>query len=279
MGVGIGSSPLTRGKPHNHAARVAERRLIPAHAGKTSCYAAYSVSQPAHPRSRGENGGSHAAAPQGDGSSPLTRGKPEREQAETSSARLIPAHAGKTPAPFTMLVSPTAHPRSRGENSWFCSMRRTASGSSPLTRGKQCRAVARWLRRRLIPAHAGKTRCGHLGTVACPAHPRSRGENEFATAQIEDQAGSSPLTRGKPAAPGHHLDAGRLIPAHAGKTWANRPTTRLRPAHPRSRGENEGARFRRWQRHGSSPLTRGKLLVLLDAAHRVRLIPAHAGKT
>ena len=51
----------------------------------------------AHPRSRGENitrGVSTAKQP---GSSPLTRGKPDRNRRACRLVGLIPAHAGKTP--------------------------------------------------------------------------------------------------------------------------------------------------------------------------------------
>ena len=50
------------------------------------------------------------------------------------------------------------------------------------------------------------------------AHPRSRGENSKLQAALNREAGSSPLTRGKPThrtVPAYHLG---LIPAHAGKT-------------------------------------------------------------
>ena len=50
-------------------------------------------------------------------------------------------------------------------------------------------------------------------------------------------------------------------------------------AHPRSRGENKdgaGAALIRW---GSSPLTRGKHLLISQTDFGARLIPAHAGKT
>mgnify|MGYP001743347077 CR=1 FL=1 len=50
-------------------------------------------------------------------------------------------------------------------------------------------------------------------------------------------------------------------------------------AHPRSRGENRRATTIGSQRGGSSPLTRGKLLLGGVCHCRVRLIPAHAGKT
>ena len=50
-----GSSPLTRGKPRVERDLQHVRRLIPAHAGKTSRAQAASSPFGAHPRSRGEN--------------------------------------------------------------------------------------------------------------------------------------------------------------------------------------------------------------------------------
>ena len=70
-----------------------------------------------------------------------------------------------------------------------------------------------------------------------------------------------------------------LIPAHAGKTWRGLLLYRLQGAHPRSRGENVWMPVQTAWIPGSSPLTRGKLLVGRHAHQRGRLIPAHAGKT
>ena len=53
----------------------------------------------------------------------------------------------------------------------------------------------------------------------------------------------------------------------------------MRAAHPRSRGENEELCVEAVVAVGSSPLTRGKPRVPVPARGRVRLIPAHAGKT
>ena len=50
-------------------------------------------------------------------------------------------------------------------------------------------------------------------------------------------------------------------------------------AHPRSRGENTASFFGSADTLGSSPLTRGKLLLDEDLGEGARLIPAHAGKT
>ena len=70
-----------------------------------------------------------------------------------------------------------------------------------------------------------------------------------------------------------------LIPAHAGKTAPVAATPSLKPAHPRSRGENLLHRSVGRGRTGSSPLTRGKRHTHGRRARPVGLIPAHAGKT
>ena len=174
-----GSSPLTRGKPSSSTRRPAAAGLIPAHAGKTRAATTAPARLTAHPRSRGENGRGGGLRVGLRGSSPLTRGKPRARHRKPRQARLIPAHAGKTaPAPPSS-SSTAAHPRSRGENRASLRKPRRAAGSSPLTRGKPGSSRVSGVGRRLIPAHAGKTRRG----VHCPAflraHPRSRGENPF----------------------------------------------------------------------------------------------------
>ena len=91
-----GSSPLTRGKLHEGTEDPTDRRLIPAHAGKTGRCTCGVQREGAHPRSRGEN--AYMTGPDNlcSGSSPLTRGKRERGVHGSDQGRLIPAHAGKT---------------------------------------------------------------------------------------------------------------------------------------------------------------------------------------
>ena len=72
-----------------------------------------------------------------DGSSPLTRGKPDLREVGGTLARLIPAHAGKTRDGGAVPHARQAHPRSRGENHAVVVSIRRLGGSSPLTRGKQ----------------------------------------------------------------------------------------------------------------------------------------------
>ena len=172
-----------------------------------------------------------------------------------------------------------AHPRSRGENSSTPHMPWNSAGSSPLTRGKLHDLDVCAGDERLIPAHAGKTPSLRELLVTKRAHPRSRGENAINTKAVSDQAGSSPLTRGKRLDVFHiGVEAG-LIPAHAGKTFSHTTRRGRMAAHPRSRGENAQLIREEVAEAGSSPLTRGKRLACSAAFWRVGLIPAHAGKT
>ena len=175
-----------------------------------------------------------------------------------ASARLIPAHAGKTSSSPTVRSSPAAHPRSRGEN--IDGQRETVAewGSSPLTRGKRPSTRLQNHVHGLIPAHAGKTRVAASLVVRRGAHPRSRGENS-AIAQVKGwPSGSSPLTRGKLDKPWWTRERRGLIPAHAGKTAGILSSIFFTTAHPRSRGENHEGTEMRGACVGSSPLTRGK---------------------
>ena len=134
-------------------------------------------------------------------------------------------------------------------------------------------------RRRLIPAHAGKTRDGVLKSMSIGAHPRSRGENPGRPSSKLGDQGSSPLTRGKLRSRLARLPRSGLIPAHAGKTLDSELGRIDSRAHPRSRGENAAPISTALTYSGSSPLTRGKPLVQAKRIREEGLIPAHAGKT
>ena len=91
-----GSSPLTRGKLPTLSNSSRQRRLIPAHAGKTVELVPVVPGRTAHPRSRGENRTLSLMICISVGSSPLTRGKPASDRGHGTAVGLIPAHAGKT---------------------------------------------------------------------------------------------------------------------------------------------------------------------------------------
>ena len=193
------------------------------------------------------------------GSSPLTRGKQDAGRPQFRNEGFIPTHAGRTSSFSWLLRRSADHPRSREENFLGLIAILIIVSHPPLTRGKPQFGHDRRGMGRLIPAHAGKTRRCPAGHLPSGAHPRSRGENEAASAT------GAPL--------------GWLIPAHAGKTSAVGRYPRSRAAHPRSRGENGACAPSVASCSGSSPLTRGKRLACPIRPALVRLIPAHARKT
>ena len=277
-GASVGSSPLTRGKLLCVATLAGCVGLIPAHAGKIGDSRVPAPARRAHPRSRGENLLDPIRINAREGSSPLTRGKSSPRRRPVSPTGLIPAHAGKIQPWSGRGLRMGAHPRSRGENSYAATIVAMFMGSSPLTRGKLCRSWSMPWWRRLIPAHAGKIVTQVVRLVILRAHPRSRGENAIASAIATFVAGSSPLTRGKWGTCAQASPPSGLIPAHAGKMTARRPSPPQRPAHPRSRGENPRPAIRTATKPGSSPLTRGKFPAHNTGVFKRGLIPAHAGK-
>ena len=274
------------------------RGLIPAHAGKILGGEPADGLRGAHPRSRGENISALPSSTRRMGSSPLTRGKCQPARRVRRPQGLIPAHAGKIGRGTHGRGQRGAHPRSRGENLQRENCSRADQGSSPLTRGKCRTGLYQGRRLGLIPAHAGKIthdqRAGHRARLipahagkmkislalfrAAAAHPRSRGENHRRSARNGVAGGSSPLTRGKCPPMLGCLHSLGLIPAHAGKMRACDPWPRSPRAHPRSRGENRPTRASLASPTGSSPLTRGKFVLVDQVPQILGLIPAHAGK-
>ena len=166
------------------------------------------------------------------------RGKRVVEFFRADLARLIPAHAGKTPHPPFSTRRAEAHPRACGENAEPPAESWRVAGSSPRMRGKLCWAWASRSSRGLIPAHAGKTLRRVQLTIQDEAHPRACGENPAMNASANGLVGSSPRMRGKRVTTSRHLTYFRLIPAHAGKTLGSTIIRDSSRAHPRACGEN-----------------------------------------
>ena len=110
-------------------------------------------------------------------------------------------------------------------------------------------------------------------------HPRSRGEYARKQSDCVRSAGSSPLTRGIPAA--RHFQAAdyRFTPAHAGNTESLRSQWLLLQVHPRSRGEYSACLTSCHAFIGSPPLTRGIQTGENFEYTSSRFTPAHAGNT
>ena len=172
------------------------------------------------------------------GSSPRVRGKHPRHEMPHHRARLIPACAGKTDYPRTASFRGRAHPRVCGENMAFSPSTNSQTGSSPRVRGKLCALGPGHSRRGLIPACAGKTVICRVDGGDDAAHPRVCGENTTSRKESFQLTGSSPRVRGKQPADFPKGISDRLIPACAGKTFADDAAAGGLGAHPRVCGEN-----------------------------------------
>ncbi len=92
-----GSSPHMRGKPLPRDPRQGPLRIIPAHAGQTTCFCGDSDLHKDHPRTCGANSETQKLTVQNIGSSPHMRGKHAVSIIPHVCERIIPAHAGQTP--------------------------------------------------------------------------------------------------------------------------------------------------------------------------------------
>ena len=107
---------------------------------------------------RGENHKATHLRLRGMGSSPHARGKLCSLPVLSGLLGLIPACAGKTKTDQAVYRSIWAHPRMRGENDVARAIGEHPEGSSPHARGKLASSINYGVRRRLIPACAGKTK-------------------------------------------------------------------------------------------------------------------------
>ena len=131
-----GSSPLTRGKVTLHPLWWVSSRIIPAYAGKSMPVLGRNAVGRDHPRLRGEKVDSLVLPGVRLGSSPLTRGKEDRNIIRRRLLRIIPAYAGKRIFFISCFLYAQDYPRLRGEKTALLTERKPIGGSSPLTRGK-----------------------------------------------------------------------------------------------------------------------------------------------
>ena len=130
---------------------------------------------------------------------------------------------------------------------------------------------------RFIPAHAGNSTAGYIGSNAWAVHPRACGEQGLSLPTSRSHAGSSPRMRGTAKQEIVNFTDVRFIPAHAGNRsppcWHRWPTA----VHPRACGEQAGGLGSFGRPGGSSPRMRGTAAIIAGERIDARFIPAHAG--
>ena len=254
-----GSSPHTRGAPHDFRYHHDPRRIIPAYAGSTASPSTSSAAFADHPRIRGEHAAWIPSIIIASGSSPHTRGARQAILHVSSLARIIPAYAGSTVASGSRSQPRADHPRIRGEHPRKAIVCPSNEGSSPHTRGAPRPLSPSPVGSRIIPAYAGSTVEPSEMLTAQKDHPRIRGEH-----------GSTPSTP---------EESMWIIPAYAGSTVFRIPEAPVFGDHPRIRGEHRRADVQVSAPSGSSPHTRGARRNIRRGRRRRRIIPAYAGST
>ena len=135
------------------------------------------------------------------------------------------------------------------------------------------------MRLRITPARAGTTPYEPSDSVQVQDHPRSRGNNPFASIAIFIPPGSPPLAREQ------HLhfcvprSGNGITPARAGTTFRRTASVILCRDHPRSRGNNRFYGIIFQAANGSPPLAREQHLSELLEGMTDRITPARAGTT
>ena len=151
------------------------------------------------------------------------------------------------------------HPRIRGEHPRRRRSLVRLAGSSPHTRGALSILTCSPPQLRIIPAYAGSTqRLARAGNRVLGSSPHTRG----ALSRIRTMA-----------------QCRRIIPAYAGSTTHAHWRTGTQWDHPRIRGEHWGHGGPGRGPRGSSPHTRGALVLAALGAGSEGIIPAYAGST
>ena len=169
------------------------------------------------------------------------------------------------------------HPRMRGERNVRNLVGRHVHGSSPHARGTLTSVPANGRNTRFIPACAGNAQSRTGGERESSVHPRMRGERQWMHAAALALDGSSPHARGTPSRRLPGVLLGRFIPACAGNALCAEVVHRLRPVHPRMRGERTAWMHPSIDITGSSPHARGTLGENKGDPVEIRFIPACAG--
>ena len=231
-----------------------------------------------HPRGCGEKTIAALETCRESGSSPRVRGKDPNLRSWERYGGIIPAGAGKSPHQLSTYYLFEDHPRGCGEKNKASRLKRLRQGSSPRVRGKDGGSGGPIALRGIIPAGAGKS-LGFLFVIRDGGdHPRGCGEKGDVRGEKSGAGGSSPRVRGKDKFHGTELEAGRIIPAGAGKRRRCCSSRTRRMDHPRGCGEKLGLSVRNPGRRGSSPRVRGKEEMAAQLGGLGGIIPAGAGK-
>ena len=151
------------------------------------------------------------------GSPPRVRGKVGYRWVFADDYRITPACAGKSASRCLYYLSWGDHPRVCGEKQDAGSACKQIVGSPPRVRGKVFAVCDSRRLRRITPACAGKSRCGHTAPRRRRDHPRVCGEKGSRNFLTSLYWGSPPRVRGKELIAATAIVRAGITPACAGK--------------------------------------------------------------
>ena len=150
---------------------------------------------------------------------------------------IIPACAGKSFWPCTVLPRCRDHPRVCGEKNKFQTHGGPVEGSPPRVRGKALVRPCWKLSTGITPAYAGKSAGSGHGGLCFWDHPRACGEKTEYRALVTAHQGSPPRMRGKVFIGQVCIAPKGITPAYAGKRFTLYLRLRVHWDHPRVCGE------------------------------------------
>ena len=142
-----------------------DRRITPAHAGKTSGHRQQRPCKQDHPRTCGKDPACPARSGSGGGSPPHMRERPVNGEGAEISGGITPAHAGKTFELQKRQDNHEDHPRTCGKDWNIDILAFIGVGSPPHMRERLEIVRSHHLPVGITPAHAGKTNLSPVSPV------------------------------------------------------------------------------------------------------------------
>ncbi len=274
-----GSPPLAWRRPIRLRLPARRRRLTSARARRTSAPCRGGTRWSAHLRSRGEDRRRTWRPSRTAGSPPLARRGHQGDRPGRPGTRLLSARVERTRWHIGAMRGPTAHQRSRGEDTVVEGTGKDDDGSPPLARRGPKPVLTHRRGGRLTSARAERTPGPRWCPTRTTAHLRSRGEDPAREVPHAPTAGSSPLARRGHSRASRRRTAYWLTSARAERTPQPNGSPAPGAAHLRSRGEDCSLVTGPGRCSGSPPLARRGHVRGLRAAGHGRLTSARAERT
>ena len=197
----------------------------------------------------------------------------------SSTTRITPAYAGKSPFDRIRQTGNKDHPRLCGEKQRTLTSGFVQMGSPPPMRGKDDLVSGVAAGTRITPAYAGKSINNLKRVIVAGDHPRLCGEKFLTDKFSRSYVGSPPPMRGKASLVEIKWFIAGITPAYAGKSASDFDEAIFCRDHPRLCGEKRWSDYTACKVPGSPPPMRGKVPSIRCSTPSMGITPAYAGKS